>query len=69
MLIVWKIGSCCGHGGHVIESICRIRVAEVSGAPVTPFSLKALDALIADPHEVGELFEAEVRSSVVLVVD
>lgn len=69
MLIVWKIGSCCGHGGHVIESICRIRVAEVSGAPVAPFSLKALDALIADPHEVGELFEAEVRSSVVLVVD
>ena len=66
MLIGWKIGSCCGHGGHVIESICRVRVAEVSGAPVAPFSL---DALIADPHEVGEPFEAEVRSSVVLVVD
>ena len=48
MLIGWKTGSCCGHGGHVIESICHIGVAEVSGAPVAPFLLKALDALIAD---------------------
>ena len=41
----------------------------MSGAPVALFSLKALDALIADPHEVGKPFEAEVRGSVVLVVD
>ena len=43
--------------------------SEVSRAPVAPFSLRALRALIADPHNAEELFEARVRGRVVLLAD
>lgn len=65
VLMGWKCGSCCGHGGHEIESGCS---AEIPGAPVTPFPLRAL----SEPREEAERRpEAGVRAegSVVFAAD
>ena len=47
----------------------EVAESEVPGALVTPFPLRTLWVLIADPHMEEELFETRVRGRVVSVAD
>ena len=43
-----------------------MKVTEISGAQITPLSLRVFKALVAVPHEAQELFRARIGSSILV---